>query len=347
MRRTVSLLVLLVGCSGGEPPPGRPDASTSTPLSCEAGLDICASQCVDTATDPLHCGSCDNACTGGKECRGGSCVCPVGLELCSGVCTSTMTDAGHCGGCGITCVDGRVCEAGGCICPATFDECSGVCVDLESNHDNCGSCGDACSPLQTCVARECGCGDLDACPGGETGYCSQNMERHCCSGSEVFCDVNAAIGFPGGCLVNTLDCANITPCGQGFLSCPADRTPYCTSVETLACCDDANPIFCDANPSIGYDGGCWVPDVACNTVSRCGNQLFACRTGGTPFCSTTESFACCDLTTQQFCEAIPSIGWDGGCWGDDINCGSITDCNGTFVACPVGGGSPNCQGQCI
>ena len=41
-----------------------------------AGLTDCDGACVDTKTDPDHCGSCDNACVGGNACEQGSCGCP-------------------------------------------------------------------------------------------------------------------------------------------------------------------------------------------------------------------------------------------------------------------------------
>jgi hypothetical protein len=43
---------------------------------CTAPLVACNRACVDTTKDPLHCGSCTNACKAGESCVGGACVGP-------------------------------------------------------------------------------------------------------------------------------------------------------------------------------------------------------------------------------------------------------------------------------
>ena len=41
---------------------------------CASGLTSCSGTCVDTKTDPSHCGSCTTTCTTGSTCVGGGCV---------------------------------------------------------------------------------------------------------------------------------------------------------------------------------------------------------------------------------------------------------------------------------
>ncbi|MBQ1926955.1 MAG: hypothetical protein II180_12650, partial [Proteobacteria bacterium] len=85
---------------------------------CQAGLCVCpatgtfcsmtciSSGCVDTLTNPSHCGGENIACKGGEVCD-------------SGVCSTS--------------------------CSYDLDNCDGRCIDLENNVDNCGACGNACA----------------------------------------------------------------------------------------------------------------------------------------------------------------------------------------------------------
>lgn len=85
-----AVAMLMVSCnqsSGG----GGPDAGSSqggggseeggggtAGAGCGAGQSECADACVDTQSDPAHCGGCDAACTPGLACRGGACTCVLG-----------------------------------------------------------------------------------------------------------------------------------------------------------------------------------------------------------------------------------------------------------------------------
>jgi hypothetical protein len=225
-------------------------------------------------------------------------------------------------------------------------ECAGVCVDFQTNDDHCGRCEMGCSPLQECAGGQCGCGDLAACPGGATGFCSRRFERHCCDPGALFCDVNDAIGYGGGCLPSSLDCGSLFACGGDFAACPVGQTAYCSSTEVPQCCGTDRPVFCDSVPAINYDGGCWVAGVECGTLTLCGPVIFACIGNDVPYCSSTDEITCCPAG-DRFCDAIPGIGYGGSCWPPDVDCGTITNCGGQFVACPTGSGSPNCMGQCV
>src|SRR5262249_44701891 len=40
-------------------------------------LDVCGGECVDTSSDPAHCGACDRACTPAASCSVRACACPA------------------------------------------------------------------------------------------------------------------------------------------------------------------------------------------------------------------------------------------------------------------------------
>jgi endo-1,4-beta-D-glucanase Y len=64
--------------------------------------------------DPLNCGSCLNACSGGQSCVQGACGCPPGQSTCNGLCVDLKADTTNCGTCGTRCVVGQVCSNGSC-----------------------------------------------------------------------------------------------------------------------------------------------------------------------------------------------------------------------------------------
>jgi hypothetical protein len=117
---------------------------------------MCNGICVDTDTDPEHCGSCSGDCEPDLEiCDLGRCVCRAGLVECHQRCVDLARDPEHCGGCEITCeyCGDRLClSADEC---ATFDVCGGVCTDFQSDPLHCGDCDTRCAVDELCVAGEC------------------------------------------------------------------------------------------------------------------------------------------------------------------------------------------------
>ena len=91
--------------------------------------------CIDLQSDTLHCGSCNQACSGAENCENGACFCPAGAAVCGGVCTDISTNVANCGHCGAQCPAGDTCgltelfiaqDGGGFlpilkICCATWD----------------------------------------------------------------------------------------------------------------------------------------------------------------------------------------------------------------------------------
>ncbi|AUX30570.1 MULTISPECIES: MXAN_6577-like cysteine-rich protein [Sorangium] len=80
----------------------------------------CDGECVDTRTDPRHCGQCGSACEPGRACVGALCrrTCLEGLTECAGACVDLTADPLHCGQCGRACDPGSPCEGGACGCSA-------------------------------------------------------------------------------------------------------------------------------------------------------------------------------------------------------------------------------------
>jgi sugar lactone lactonase YvrE len=80
---------------------------------CDAGLSLCSLGCVDTKSNNLNCGQCDNACSTGFSCMDASCECSEGTTLCNQQCANLVSDQANCGACGHNC-EGSSCVAGLC-----------------------------------------------------------------------------------------------------------------------------------------------------------------------------------------------------------------------------------------
>ncbi|XXY47532.1 MXAN_6577-like cysteine-rich protein [Sorangium sp. So ce269] len=81
-------------------------------------MERCDDVCVDTRTDPDHCGKCGKQCDPGRACAGSLCqrTCLEGFTDCAGSCVDLSVDPLHCGGCDSACGPGRPCEEGSCGC---------------------------------------------------------------------------------------------------------------------------------------------------------------------------------------------------------------------------------------
>lgn len=140
---------------------------------CEAGRTFCDGTCVDTETDPAHCGGCDQTCSAKQRCTDGACECPRYHDLCDGECVATNFEPDNCGECGNTCESSKVCSAGSCAdsCLPGRTACGQRCVDTANDPDNCGSCGEECADGEGCLDGSCEpaieVGDApDKCTGG-------------------------------------------------------------------------------------------------------------------------------------------------------------------------------------
>jgi len=77
---------------------------------CQAPLQACVHECVDTSKDIKHCGSCGKTCSGDEACQNSTCVCDTNTSMvCSGTCTNITSDDSNCGACGTTCTNTTFC----------------------------------------------------------------------------------------------------------------------------------------------------------------------------------------------------------------------------------------------
>ncbi len=161
---------------------GNPDAVLDGGSGGVVDLALPASACdpAKLASDPRHCGGCDNdcamlpnvdgtrvSCTSGVCNVGGACL--AGFGDCSAApgCETNLGTPDHCGSCTMACGGGdplcAVDSSGQHQCAtscgaATF--CNGQCVDTSSDPASCGGCNVGCAtPANgepTCAGGQCG-----------------------------------------------------------------------------------------------------------------------------------------------------------------------------------------------
>lgn len=159
----------LQSTSSGSPAAAAPLPTTAA---CAAGKTLCNGVCTDLQTSSGNCGSCNNRCTEGQKCQGGTCVLSYCLKpntLCNGVCKNLNTDMSNCGSCGTICPSsvshGTVsCQNGACRanCEKDYGNCDGTIANgcesyLRFDANNCGSCGLKCPSGYACDADTTGC----------------------------------------------------------------------------------------------------------------------------------------------------------------------------------------------
>ncbi|RKH86990.1 hypothetical protein D7Y21_19675 [Corallococcus sp. AB045] len=130
----VVVLGFFAACRDDSPNPGgTPDASV--PEMCtDAGATQCGDTCVNTDSDPAHCGGCDQACTTIEACEAGVCVavCRIDGEQFAAGAVNAMNACEQCVPAtsattwtpladGTACGTGQVCSAGACSSKCFID----------------------------------------------------------------------------------------------------------------------------------------------------------------------------------------------------------------------------------
>jgi hypothetical protein len=232
----VVLFAIGLRCATGLPVSGE-DASTGG----DGGDASSACPQFDLQTDPQHCGSCTNACTGDLVCSDGQCKaqCDPPLIKClntdgggeAGVCFDLTSNIDHCGQCATECATG---DAGA----------------LEAGNDNNPDAGiptpDGGFPpgpywslgTPTCTKSMCGI----QCPGTMTEcsdsicYDTQNFHDHCgncttaCADDTEWCTQGNCCpvgqGYCSGACTDLL--SNASNCGACGVTC-SGGTPVCSN----------------------------------------------------------------------------------------------------------------------
>ncbi len=235
--RTVGCVVAL-GCSGSELTFPADPLDAAGELGTEAGVGpcatvVCGGRCVDTASDPAHCGGCGRPCGGATPaCLGGSCSCPTAGRCGGGECVDAASDTDHCGSCDRRCGAAELCVAGLCVCRPGTKPCGGECLDLRADFANCGACGKPSGGGQACVGGACVSGSacasgLTSCPSSSGVVCvdTETSNAHCGECGRR-CDATKAC-VAGDCreYVAAPFC-KACPCP----SCSADRSTCCPPV---------------------------------------------------------------------------------------------------------------------
>ncbi len=105
--------------TGGAPGSGGASAGTggAAEQTCDSGLALCGTVCVDLTADAANCGDCGVVCPAGQFCSNGTCAttCADGLSVCGQSCVDLMSNVLHCGTCDAPCEGGQECVNGACV----------------------------------------------------------------------------------------------------------------------------------------------------------------------------------------------------------------------------------------
>ncbi len=175
-------------------------ASKCGQLKCLSGYADCdgdpGNGCETRLDTVNNCGSCNNACGAGQDCKQllfeprPECVCAEGMTYCDlacfgsrclGQCFDLATSKLNCGACGVDCTADRSdtmepeCINGMCVprCLEGLADCNrnpedGCEVNTDRDPRNCGACGRACDVVvgQACVGGQCVVEPCDSVDGG-------------------------------------------------------------------------------------------------------------------------------------------------------------------------------------
>lgn len=250
---------------------------------CAAGQVCCSGLgCVDTRTDPFHCGDCLTGCKPGESCVAGQCscnggpACDTGTSCCNGLCTNLctcggtscapnevccgticsnpLTDDANCGSCDRRCTPPLACSGGACtcrgmLCAPTDACCTSGCANFNDDPINCGGCARPCRPGEQCVSGQCVCGS--------------SSDR--CDSSQICCGTQ--------CVQYLTDVLNCGSCGRRCKTnevcmngnCFCNGAPGCTGPNDT-CCPAPGRLCSDLSSDTQHCGSC---DRVCNPGQMC------------------------------------------------------------------------------
>lgn len=185
--------------------------------SCNDGLTVCDATCVDTASDPAHCGGCNQACGDGVACVGGQCA--------GGASTSTASSA-------------SMSSASASSSKAASATSSSVASSSVAASSSSGGGGN-CNPL----SPKPGCGAGKHCKPTENGtpLCEGPVgfgtQYSSCSSSADCADVYECVNTPFNTVYCMKWCKTDNDCGLGDFCNTLDPPLYVGATEWGVCYD--------------------------------------------------------------------------------------------------------------
>ena len=209
-------------------------------------------------------------------------------------------------------------------CPAALPKlCQGA-----GGASSCQPADSSCDTVLTCGFD----GLAHSCLPGETPFCAETGGAFLCCpmGTTIPCDVP---GFAPACWPSGTDCSSQIDCAGTVQACDSGKVSHCDSTgTTLLCCSPEKPRVCE-KPGIGAT--CIGDQDSCDTLTKCGDTLFACAADLIPGCgAATGAAQCCPAATPVVCD---KVGVEGSqCSATDQDCGTLTPCLGALRTCPTG-----------
>lgn len=283
---------------------------------CTEPMIECDGRCVDSSTDILHCGRCDNACptepNSTPTCDSGECGfdCEDLYGDCDASddgCETPLTTRANCGACDFRCDLAHAeetCSEGECAidgCQDGWDDCDGLpnngCEEELDSEAHCGGCYERCEADEECLYGIC----VPPCPDS-------------CMCSDHNCRISAPCECGPGC-----------PCTD--LMCGSDCAVNCNGPDTL-CIVDASRVS-NFNHFSCMDGAYCIVDV---TDSENFEDHVICSGGGTECHLTCDTVSNCYPTCVDGAVCMLECRSTENC-EFEVCAGVLTDCGGDVFAC--------------